>query len=86
MAEMIDYSTLTLEELKSEEKKIKNSEVLSAGLIGFLIGVMFFGVAKGGFGFLYTVIPIGLGYMVYKNSQKQKLKLSQIKQEIAKKS
>jgi F0F1-type ATP synthase assembly protein I len=77
-----DYSKLTLEELLTEEKKIKKSELISAVLIGFLIGVMVYGVAKSGFGFLYLAIPLLLIAGVYKNSQIQKHRLKKIQTEI----
>ncbi len=77
-----DYSTLTREELLAEEKKIKRHQTFSAGLIGFLIGVMVFGVAKNGFGFLYIVIPLLLIGGIAKGSQNLKQKLEQIRGEI----
>ncbi len=77
-----DYSKLTLEELLIEEKKIKKNELFSAGFIGFLIGIMVYGLAKNGFGFLYIAIPLFLIFGIYKNSQIQKENLKQIQQEI----
>ncbi|MEA5405833.1 hypothetical protein VB776_23040 [Arcicella sp. DC2W] len=85
MFEKKDYSKLTLEELLIEEKKIKKNETLSAGLIGFLIGVMVFGLVKNGFGFLYLAIPIFLIAGIYKNSQIQKQNLKEIQAEISNK-
>ncbi len=85
MFEKKDYSKLTLEELLIEEKKIKKNEILSAGLIGFLIGVMVFGVVKNGFGFLYLAIPIFLIVGIFKNSQVQKQNLKEIQAEISNK-
>ena len=73
-----DYSKLTLEELLAEEKKIKKSEIISAFVIGFLVSVMVYGVAKNGFGFIYIFIPLILIGGVYKNSQKLKHHLKQI--------
>ena len=82
MLDKKDYSQLTLEELLIEEKKIKNNEILSAGLIGVLIGVMVYGVVKNGFGFLYIAIPLFLIAGIYKNSQIQKQNIKQIQAEI----
>lgn len=73
-----DYAKLTLEELLLEEKKIKRNEITAAVMIGILIGVMVFGVAKNGIGFLYIFIPSILIIGIYKNSQKQKQNLTQI--------
>jgi hypothetical protein len=81
-----DYTTLTLEELFVEEKKVKKTELLSAGLVGFLIGVMVYGVVKNGFGYLYLAIPLFLITIIYKNSQIQKQNLAQIQAEIINKS
>ncbi|TGE18914.1 FUSC family protein [Hymenobacter elongatus] len=77
-----DYSNFPLEELLVEEKKVKKNETFSAGLIGFLVGVMVYGVVKNGFGFLYIVIPLVLIAVIYKNSQIQKQNLKQIQAEI----
>lgn len=82
MSDKKDYSKLTLEELLKEEKKIKKNETISAFIIGFLISVMVYGVAKNGFGFLYIFIPLILIGGVYKNSQKLKDNLKQIRTEI----
>jgi len=81
-----DYSKLALDELLTEEKKIKKAEITSAVLIGFLIGVIVYGVAKNGFGFLYIFIPLLLIAGIAKNSQNLKQKLEQIRAEISAKS
>ncbi len=82
MSSIIDYSKRTLDELLVEEKKIKNNQYFSAFGIGFLFAVMAYGLVMNGFGVLYTVIPIGLGYLISKSSQKQKEMLKQIREEI----
>lgn len=82
MLDKKDYSKLTLEELFIEEKKFKKNEMFSAGLIGFSIGVMVYGIVKNGFGFLYIAIPLFLVSVIYKNSQIQKQNLKQIQTEI----
>jgi hypothetical protein len=78
MAEAKDYSALTLEELLAEEKKIKRNEITGAVVIGFLVGVMIFGVASNGFGIIYTVIPILLIGGIARHSGKQKQVLREI--------
>jgi hypothetical protein len=85
MLDKKDYSKLTLEELMLEEKKIKQNEILSAGFIGFCVGIMIFGLVKNGFGFLYIIIPLVLISAFYKNSQVQKEKLKEIQNEISNK-
>ena len=82
MLDSKDYSKLTLEELLTEEKKIKKTEMLSAATTGFLIGIMVYGVVKNGFGFLYIAIPLFLIFGIYRNSQKNKQNIKQIQTEI----
>jgi len=82
MADNKDYSKLPLEELLAEEKKIKKNEITSAVLIGIAIGIMVYGIATKGIGFLYIFIPLLLIGGIYKNSQKQKHNLKQIQAEI----
>lgn len=77
-----DYSKLTLEELFSEEKRIKKNEIYSALAIGFLLGIMVYGFVKNGFGMIYTLIPLIFTGLVYKNSQKSKQTLKEIQAEI----
>lgn len=82
MSDKKDYSKLTLEELLVEEKKTKKNETFSAGLIGFMMGIMIYGIVTKGFGFLYIAIPLFLIFLFYKNSQTQKQNLKQIQAEI----
>lgn len=82
MSDSKDYTKLRLEELLNEQKELKKKERLSALIIGFLIGVMIFGVAANGFGFLYIFIPLILISWIIKDSQKQKEILKAVQQEI----
>lgn len=82
MSDKKDYSKLTLEELLIEERKIKNKEITSAVIIGFLMAPMIYGVAKNGIGYVYIIIPLILILGIYKNSQKLKRNLKQIQAEI----
>ena len=82
MSESIDYSKLTDEELSAAKKKIKNSELMSSVLIGFLAGIIIFGVAMNGFGFVYVVIPVVLILGIIKHSNKQKSNLKRIQEEL----
>ena len=83
MLENQDYAELALEDLLTEEKKIKRKEILSALITGFLIGVIIYGVVKKGIGFLHIAIPLALIYGNYKNSEKNKNRLKQIRTAIA---
>lgn len=78
------YTELTTEALLTEEKKIKNNQFLVAGITGFLIGVIIFGLVKNGFGFLYAFICLLLILLINKNSKEQKQKLVQLREEINK--
>lgn len=59
--------------------------MFSAGLVSLLIGVMIYGVAKNGFGFLYIAIPLLLISGIAKNSQSLKVKLKEIEKLIEEK-
>lgn len=78
-----DYSKFTLEELLGEEKRLKRNEAFAAAGIGFLVGVMVYGVVRNGFGFLYIAIPLAMIVGIYRNSQSQKQNLQQIRAEIS---
>ncbi|RFP65179.1 hypothetical protein D0N36_09945 [Hymenobacter lapidiphilus] len=77
-----DYAALPLEALLAEEKDVKRNQLLSAATIGFLVGVMVYGLVKNGLGFLYLAIPLFLIVGIYKNSRVQKQRLEQIRAEI----
>lgn len=73
-----EYSKLALEDLLKEEKKLKKQETLSAVLIGILVGVLVYGVANKGIGFLHIFLPLLLMSGIYKNSQNHKDKLKEV--------
>lgn len=77
-----DYAELALDELLAEEKKIKRMEITGAVVIGFLAGIMIYGVAMNGFGVLYIFIPLLLIGGIAKNGQNLKRSLKQIRAEI----
>ena len=83
MTEEKDYTQLTLKELLAEEKKIKGQEIIGAVFIGFLVGVMLFGLIMNGFSLLYTAIPLLIIAAVAKNGQTLKAKLKIVRAEIA---
>ena len=82
MTDKKDYAQLTLEELLAEEKKIKRQDIMSSVFVGFLVGVMLFGLIMNGFGLLYTAIPLLLIAAVAKNGQTIKAKLKELRKEI----
>jgi 4-amino-4-deoxy-L-arabinose transferase-like glycosyltransferase len=69
MPDIKDYTQFTLEELLAEEKKMKKNEIYAALAIGFLIGIMVFGVAAKGFGLVYIGIPLVLIFAITRNSK-----------------
>lgn len=60
--ELKELATLTDQELLAEAKKLKNANIGNAFLIGILIGIVVYSVAKSTWG-LVTLLPL---YMVYK--------------------
>ena len=58
MTDKKDYTALPTEVLQAELKKIRQKELASAAFTGLLVGIMIYGLATKGFGWLYTVIPI----------------------------
>ncbi len=62
-----DYAKMTLDELVSEEKKIKSQKIPTALIIGFLVGIAIWSAThKGGFfltaGLLIFALIIGSRY------------------------
>lgn len=74
-----DYSQFTDEALLAEKKKLKNSAIFHAAAIGFLAGILIFGVVawslspnkKLGF-FIPMLIPVVIIYRLVKNPNKNK--------------
>ncbi len=77
-----DYSSLSRQELLSEQTKAKRVEKLHAVFIGFLLGIMLYGLAKNGLGIIYVFIPIMLMYGTYQSSQRLKQKLEAIQAQL----
>lgn len=72
-------SELTDEELLIEKKKLKNSKIIHATLIGFLGGILLFGIvswslsSKKNLGFFIPMLlPVFIIYRVIKNSKNNK--------------
>jgi len=55
-----------------ESKKNKRNQLIDSTIIGFLIGIIIYSVAKNSWGFL-TLIPL---YLIYKIMNKSKNKTS----------
>jgi hypothetical protein len=74
-----NLSELTDEELLIKKKKLKNSKAFHAALIGFLAGILIFGVASWSLssekkmGFLIPMLfPVAFIYRLLKNPNKNK--------------
>ena len=63
-----DLKELTEEELLKEKRELKKAKIINAALIGFLIGIVVWSVAKNTWGFL-TLIPL---FFIYKLVNKSK--------------
>ena len=76
------YTTISLENLLIEEKRLKKNGYLDAVLIGFVIGILIYGVVTKGIGFIHIFLPILLLSGIYKGSLPGKKKLKLIQGEI----
>lgn len=74
-----ELKELTDEELLDEAKKMRYNSILNATLIGIVIGVIIFGVAKNNFGFL-ALIPLFIVFKMFNNSPKDKALKSVLKE------
>ena len=63
-----ELAELTDQELLAEAKKMKSSAILHAVLIGFMVGVIIYSVAKNTWGLL-TLIPL---FFIYRLTRKSK--------------
>ncbi|MFK8051525.1 MAG: FUSC family protein [Woeseiaceae bacterium] len=59
-----DFSKLSDEALLAEAKKMKSEAIISAFLIGFMVGVFFYGLIGSGFGF-FALLPLFLAFKVF---------------------
>ncbi|WP_345074254.1 hypothetical protein [Hymenobacter fastidiosus] len=66
-----DYSKMTLEELGSEEKKMKSQKTITAVFIGVLIGIAVWSATHKGF-VLPVILLISAFLIGYRNSQNLK--------------
>lgn len=64
-----ELAELTDEELLQAAKKMKSEAMINAGLIGFLVGIVFYSLMKNGFGF-FMLIPLFLIYKLFNNKPK----------------
>lgn len=66
-----DYSKMTLEELVSEEKKVKSQKITTAVFIGLLLGIAVYAATHKGF--FLTVVLLFFSFLIgYRSSQSLK--------------
>jgi hypothetical protein len=70
-------SELTDQELLQEAKKMKSTAITNAILIGFLMGIVFYSIAKNSVGF-FTLIPLFLAFKLINNSKYSKKELESL--------
>jgi len=63
-----ELTELTDEELLQVAKKVKSTAIINALLIGSLIGIVFYSIAKNGLGF-FILIPLFFAYKLANNSK-----------------
>lgn len=80
-----NLTRMSLEELQRAEKRTRNEQLTVAVLIGFLIGVIIYGVATKGFGLLHTLLPAGLIILLTRSMGKANQRLAGIRAELGKK-
>ncbi len=79
----MDYAQWTLEALHAEENKLKRQNLTGNIFIGFLAGVMIYGLVKNGFGLLYTAIPLLIIAVLAKSGQSIQARLKVVRAEMA---
>lgn len=80
-----DYTNMSVEDLMVEEKKARKEQILTAVLMGFMVGVLAFGVATDGFRLVKVVFPIALFYVFYRSGKKTSERLAAIRAELGRK-
>ena len=71
---------LTDQELLQEAKKMKSASIINAVLIGFLIGIVIYSIAKNSLGF-FTLIPLFFAYKLINNSKYKNKEMEEILKE-----
>lgn len=66
-----ELSTLTDQELLDEAKKTNRNPITNAVLIGVMIGIVIYGIAKNSWSF-FALIPLFFAIKIFNNSKKKK--------------
>lgn len=75
-----ELSELTDQELLQEAKKMKSNAIINAVFIGFLIGIVFYSIAKNSVGFL-MLIPLFFAYKLINKSRYNNAELNSLLKE-----
>ncbi|PSR11946.1 MAG: FUSC family protein [Bacteroidetes bacterium] len=67
-----ELSELTDQELLDQAKKMKSDSIISATLIGFMIGVVIYSVVKNSVGF-FTLIPLYFAFRVFHKPENNRM-------------
>lgn len=78
MASTNYYSSMTLDELRAEEKKQKSYRIPSALFLGFLVGIAVFAAVKGKF-FLVIMVLAGVIFLANRSGDALKKVQAEIK-------
>lgn len=76
-----DLSSWSNDKLQNEWNKRRSSHLFNAGLIGFMVGVLFFGLLQKGWKLLIILLPLWLIYQFVQGSKKNKDVMHAIEQE-----
>lgn len=78
-----ELTALSDQELLDKRKKLKNANVTSAVLIGFMIGIAFYSTVRNGFGFFtffpLFFLPIATANQVNKQALEKEIALRNLK-------
>ena len=80
MATQNEFSTLGKAALEKELKQLKGQERTAKFIMGFCVGIMIFGYATKGFGWVYTIIPVLIIGAMYKSTQPVQEKIREAKE------
>ena len=73
-----EFQGLTDSELLEKRKSVKSSLILSATIMGFLVGIAVYSAVRNGIGF-FTFFPLFFVYIIGKNQARNKALLKEIK-------
>mgnify|MGYP006948859618 CR=1 FL=1 len=76
---------MTEGELRAAEKKTRKEQLLNAVLMGFMVGVLAFGVATQGFRLVPILFPSAMIYVFYRMSRKTDQRMTEIRAELERK-